>query len=279
MSTVVTPPPAAPLATPALQAATATGGARRFARHCLVVARRSLLHTRRTPEALIDVTVQPVIFLLVFTYVLGGAISGGSQQDYLQYLLPGILGQTIAQAGVMIGVNLNQDLEKGVFDRFRSLPIARAVPLVGAVLADVLRYGVLLVMTLGFGSVLGFRVQTGPLEVLAAGALVVAFALSLCWVSVWIGMLARTPGAVQGIMMLLVLPLSFASSTFADPSTMPGWLRSFTDVNPLSQLVDTLRGLLVEGPVWSPLWHTLASMAVLLGVFVPLALRAYGRRV
>ena len=279
MSTTMTKPVTTQLVTPDREQTASSGGPLRFLRHCLVIARRSLIRTKRTPEQLIDVTIQPVIFLVVFTYVLGGAISGGSQHDYLQYLLPGILGQTVAQAGVMIGVNLNTDLEKGIFDRFRSLPISRAAPLVGAVLADVLRYGLLLVMTLSFGYVLGFRIQTGPLEAVAASALVISFALCLCWVSVWVGMIARSPGAVQGIIMLAVLPLSFASSTFADPSTMPGWLRSFTEVNPLSQLVDTMRGLLVEGPVWSPLWHTLLSMGVLLAVFVPLALRAYGRRV
>jgi oleandomycin transport system permease protein len=226
-----------------------------------------------------DVTLQPVIFLVVFTYVLGGAISGGSQHDYLQYLLPGILGQTIAQAGVAIGVNLNTDLEKGVFDRFRSLPISRAAPLVGAVIADVLRYALLTVVILGFGYVLGFRVETGVLQAVAACLLAVSFALCLCWISVWIGMVARTPGAVQGITFLAVLPLSFASSTFANPDTMPGWLQTVTEFNPLSQLVDAVRGLLLGGPVGAPVWHTLLAMAVLLVVFVPLALRAYARRV
>lgn len=273
MSTVA----ASRLATPARTETAVRRG--RFLRHCLVIAKRSLIRTRRTPEALVDVTVQPVLFLLIFTYVLGGAIAAGSQHDYLQYLLPGILGQTIATAGVMIGVNLNTDLEKGIFDRFRSLPISRAAPLVGAVIADVLRYGILLVSILGFGYVLGFRAQTGVLDVLAACGLAVGFALCLCWLSVWIGMVARTPGAVQGIMMVLVLPLSFASSTFASPDTMPGWLQAVTDYNPLSQLVDAVRGLLVSGPVWEPVWHTLLSMAVMLAVFMPLALRAYARRV
>ena len=178
-----------------------------------------------------------------------------------------------------IGVNLNTDLEKGVFDRFRSLPISRAAPLVGAVLADVIRYLILTVVILGFGYVLGFRVQTGVLQAIAACLLAVSFALCLCWISVWIGMVARTPGAVQGITFLAVLPLSFASSTFADPDTMPGWLQAVTDYNPLSQLVDAVRGLLLGGPVATPVWHTLLAMAVLLVVFVPLALRAYARRV
>ncbi len=247
-------------------------------RHASALAKRSLIKTRRTPEALLDVTLMPILFLVIFTYVLGGAISGGSRHDYLQYLLPGILAQSVAQAGIMIGVNLNTDLEKGVFDRFRSLPIARSAPLVGAVAADIVRYALLTLMTLVAGYVLGFRIETGVLQALAAVALVIAFALCLCWVSVWVGMIARSPGSVQGVLMLIVLPLSFASSTFAAPQTMPGWLQSFTDVNPLSQLVDAMRGLLIGGPVAGPVVQTLASMAVILVIFVPLALRAYGRR-
>ena len=140
----------------------------RLLRHSAVLARRSLIGTLRTPEALADVTIQPVIFLLLFTYVFGGAISGGSQHDYLQFLLPGILGQTIAMAGVAIGVNLNTDVEKGVFDRFRSLPIARSAPLIGAVMADVVRYALLCVVMIGFGYVLGFRATTDVAQVLLA---------------------------------------------------------------------------------------------------------------
>ena len=136
----------------------------RLARHSMTLAWRSLIHTRRTPEELIDVTLQPVLFLVIFTYIFGGAIAAGSQHDYLQFVLPGLLGQSIALGSISIGVNLSRDLEKGVFDRFRSLPIGRSVPLVGAVAADVVRYAILTVIMLGFGYVLGFRVQTGVLE-------------------------------------------------------------------------------------------------------------------
>lgn len=249
-----------------------------YVRHVVALARRSLIKTFRTPEALVDVTLQPVIFLLLFTYVFGGAIAGGSQQDYLQFLLPGLLGQTIAMAGVAIGQNLNDDIKKGVFDRFRSLPIGRSVPLVGAVAADVVRYVILCAVTLGFGMVMGFRVTTNPVAALAAVGISVAFALCFCWISVYIGMLARSPGAVQGIMFLLVLPLSFGSNTFAPTSTMPGWLQAFVNVNPITQLVSTVRGLMTGGPVAGPLGWTLVWMAALLVVFVPLALRGYRRR-
>ncbi|HTC70574.1 MAG TPA: ABC transporter permease [Acidothermaceae bacterium] len=250
----------------------------RTLRHALALAKRSLIKTARTPEALIDVTLQPVIFLLLFTYVFGGALGGGSQHDYLEYLLPGLLGQTIALAGVALGQNLNADIEKGVFDRFRSLPIARSAPLVGAVLADFMRYLIVCVMTLGFGYLIGFRIHTNPLAMLAAIGVSIAFALCFCWISVFVGMIARTSGAVQGIMFLLVLPLSFGSNVFVKTSTVPGWLQAFMKVNPLSHLVGTVRGLVLGGPVTDDLLWTLLWMAILLLVFVPLALRAYKRR-
>jgi oleandomycin transport system permease protein len=248
-------------------------------RHSLVLAKRGLIKTLHTPEALIDVTLQPIIFLIMFTYIFGGAISHGSQHAYLQFLLPGILGQSIAMGGIAIGVNLNTDIGQGIFDRFRSLPIARSAPLVGAVLADVVRYLILFVVTLGFGYVLGFRAHTSVLAVAGAGLLAIGFALCLCWCSVFVGMIVRTSGAVQGIMTLIVLPLSFASNTFVPVSSMPGWLQSFVKVNPLTHLVAAMRGLLLGGPVASDVLWTLLWMGILLVVFVPLALRAYRRRV
>ncbi|MEH3052662.1 MAG: ABC transporter permease [Patulibacter minatonensis] len=247
-------------------------------RHSLVLAQRSLIKTRRTPEALIDVTLQPAIFLVLFTYVFGGAIAAGSQHDYLQFLLPGILGQTIALAGVAIGVNLSEDVSKGVFDRFRSLPVARSAPLIGAVLADVVRYLLIFVVTLGFGFALGFRPSAGAGEILLAGTVAIGFALTLSWASVWVGMLARTPGAVQGILMLILFPLSFGSSTFVATDTMPGWLRTVSENNPLTHLVDTERALLLGRPMGDHLWWTLGWMVALVAVFFPLALRAYRRK-
>jgi oleandomycin transport system permease protein len=247
-------------------------------RHALVLARRSLIKLTRTPEQLIDVTLQPVIFLLLFTYIFGGAIGGGSRHDYLQFLLPGLLGQSIAMAGVALGQNLNADIEKGVFDRFRSLPIARSAPLVGAVLADVVRYLVVCGMFAGFGTLLGFRVQTNWLSALAAFTLSIGFALCFCWISVFVGMIARTSGSVQGIMFLLVLPLSFGSNTYVSVDTMPGWLQAFVRVNPISHLVSCVRGLMTGGPVAGHLAWTLGWMAALLATFVPLALAGYRRR-
>ncbi|HEY2273126.1 MAG TPA: ABC transporter permease [Jatrophihabitantaceae bacterium] len=275
MSATLTVEPTAVTPTP-----TAPGSARRHTlRHAFVLAKRSLIKTWRTPEQLIDVTVQPIIFLLLFVYVFGGAFASGSRHEYLEYLLPGLLGQGIAMGSVALGQNLNADIEKGVFDRFRSLPIARSAPLVGAVFADFFRYLILCVMFVGFGYVIGFRIGTNPVAMLAAIAISIAFALCFCWISVFIGMKARSSGAVQGIMFLLVLPLSFGSSTFVPVGTMPGWLQAFAKVNPISQLVGVVRGLMVDGPVASHLLWTGVWMAGLLVVFVPLAMRAYRRRV
>ncbi|GAB3593571.1 ABC transporter permease [Angustibacter peucedani] len=256
----------------------AGGGARNGLRHTLVLAKRSLIKTARTPEALVDVTLQPIIFLAMFTYIFGGAIAGGSQHAYLQFLLPGLFGQTIAMASVALGQNLNADIEKGVFDRFRSLPIARSAPLVGAVAADVVRYLILFTVMMTTGLLMGFDVTGGWLPTLGALLLSMGFALCFGWISVYVGMLVRTPGAVQGLMFLLVLPLSFGSNTFVPTDTMPGWLQSFVDVNPISHLVGAVRGLMLGGPVQHDLLWTLGWMAVLLGVFFPLALRAYRRR-
>jgi oleandomycin transport system permease protein len=251
---------------------------RRNVRHALVLAKRNLVKTARTPEQLIDVTLQPVIFLLLFVYVFGGAIGGGSRHAYLQFLLPGLLGQGIAMGSIALGQNMNADIEKGVFDRFRSLPIARSVPLVGAVLADFMRYLILCVMFLGFGYAIGFRIETNALGLLGAVVLAIGFALCFCWLSLWVGLKARTPGSVQGIMFLLIFPLSFGSSAFVRTSTMPGWLQAWTKINPITRLVDSMRGLMLGGPVAENLMITLGWMAVLLAVFVPLALRAYKRR-
>jgi oleandomycin transport system permease protein len=251
-------------------------------RHALVLGKRNLIKITRTPEQLIDVTLQPIIFLLLFVYVFGGALGGGlgggSRHHYLEFLLPGLLGQTIAMSSISIGQNMNSDIAKGVFDRFRSLPIARSVPLVGAVLAEFFRYLLLCVITVGFGYVIGFRITTSPLMLLAALGIAICFALSFVWVSVWIGMTVRSAGAVQGVMFLLVLPLSFGSNTFVQTSTMPGWLQAFVNVNPISHVVSAVRGLMLGGPVGTQVGWTFAWIIGMLVVFFPLALRGYIRR-
>ncbi|MEV0679170.1 ABC transporter permease [Actinosynnema sp. NPDC050436] len=248
-----------------------------LARHSLALARRSLIKTMRTPEQLLDVTLQPVIFVVMFVYLLGGAVAG-STHDYLQVLLPAIMVQTTLFAGMATGVNLNTDIGKGVFDRFRSLPIGRSAPLVGSVLGDLIRYVVAVVSLLVFGAVMGFRVETGFLPALAACLLVILFAFCTSWAFVLVGMLVREPGSVQGIAFLVLFPLTFGTSMIAPASTLPSWLRAWVEVNPVTHVMDAARGLMVGGPVAGPVFWTLLWSAVFVAVFAPLAVGAYRRR-
>jgi oleandomycin transport system permease protein len=259
-------------------AATVTRKPFPLVRHSLSLAKRSLIKTWRTPEALIDVTLQPAIFLVIFVYIFGGAVAGDTSA-YLQFLLPGILAQTIAQGAIAIGVNLNTDLEKGIFDRFKSLPIPRPAPLVGAVIGDVVRYVVVIISTFVVGYLMGFRILTDPLSAIAGCLLAILFALSLSWVSVFVGMKVRTSGAVQGIMFLIIMPLSFASNVFVPASTLPSWMQTFVAWNPLTHLVAATRGLFLGEPMGNSLYWTLAWCVGLVAVFLPLAMRAYRRKV
>lgn len=246
-------------------------------RHSLVLAGRSVLKIRRTPEQLIDVTLQPIIFLGLFVYLFGGAIAG-STHDYLQFVLPALMVQNGLFVATAIGVNLNSDIGKGVFDRFRSLPIARSAPLVGAVLGDVVRFTLSIGVLVAVGMVMGFDPTGGPLRTVAACLLLVGFSMCVSWIFVLVGLLARSAGAVQGLAFLLVFPLTFGSSTFVPVDTMPDWLQSWVRVNPVTHLVDAVRGLMLGGPVGTPLWQTIAWAAGIVAVFAPLAVRAYRRK-
>jgi oleandomycin transport system permease protein len=246
-------------------------------RHSLALAKRSLIKTRRTPEQLLDVTLQPIMFVVLFVYLLGGAVAG-STHDYLQFMLPALLTMQVTFASVQTGINLNDDIKKGVFDRFRSMPIARSAPLIGSVLGDVIRYVISIVVLLGFGSLVGFRIETDPMSALAACLLVMFFAFCMSWIFVLLGMLVREPGAVQGIGFLALFPLTFGTNLLAPTDTLPGWLQAWVDVNPLTQVMAAARGLMVDGPVAGPVIHTLLWSIGLLAVFFPLAVRAYRRR-
>ncbi|MFN8074122.1 MAG: ABC transporter permease [Kineosporiaceae bacterium] len=278
MSTVTAPERPAPRA-PLTAGVATTGAANPLAvvRQSLALAWRGLIKIRRTPEALIDVTIQPTIFLGLFVTIFGSAVAG-SRHDYLTSLLPGLLAQSIATAAVAIGVNLNTDLEKGVFDRFRSLPIARSAPLIGAVLADAVRYTIVTIMTLVPGYAMGYRISTSAFGLVAGALLAIGFGLCISWISVFVGMMVRTSGAVQGIMFMLVLPLSFGADIFVPVDTLPGWMQAIVRINPLTHLVRAMRGLWNGGAVAADVWLTLGWMAAFVAVFMPLALRAYRRR-
>ncbi|MFC5950180.1 ABC transporter permease [Pseudonocardia lutea] len=246
-------------------------------RHGTTLAWRGLVKTVHSPEALIDVTLQPVIFLLLFVYVFGGAIAGNTSA-YLQFALPGVLVQTVIFASAGTGTGLADDLHTGIFDRFRSLPVSRAAPLLGAIGADLARYATSGVIMLGFGAILGFRTSAGPAAIVAALLLVMAFAFALCWVFTALAMVVRDPRSVQGLGALISLPLTFGSNVFVPASTMPGWLQGWVDVNPVSKTADAVRGLLLGGPVAGPAGTALLWAAGITLVFAPIAVTLYRRR-
>jgi oleandomycin transport system permease protein len=249
----------------------------RLGRHSLALAGRGVRRMLRTPEQFVDVTLQPIIFVVMFVYLFGGAVAG-STHEYLQFVLPAIMVQTVVFSTNAIGVNMNTDITKGVFDRFRSLPIPRVAPLAGAVLADVVRYATSTVVIIVFGYLIGFRIATGPLELLGAAELVMGFALCLCWVFVLLGLLMRSPGSVQGVGFLLLFPLTFGSNFFVPTSTLPGWLQGWVHINPLTHVVEAVRGLLLGGPVAGPVLGSIGWGIAIVAVFAPLAVRAYRRR-
>jgi oleandomycin transport system permease protein len=271
------------MSTATLEAAPAHAGhrSRPFAwvEQSLTLAWRNIVRIRQNPEALADVTFQPIIFLLLFVFVFGGAIaSGDGWRGYLQFVLPGILVQSVVFSTLGTGVGLNDDFAKGVFDRFRSLPISRVAPLIGAVLGDAVRYIVSIVILMTSGFILGFRFHNGVGYGLLAVALVLTFALSLCWIWVWLGLKMKTAQGVQGVAFLVMFPLTFGSNIFVKPDTLPHFLQSWVKANPVAHLVDAMRGLMLGGPIQRPLLLTLAWMVGLVAVFAPLAIRAYRRR-
>ena len=262
-----------PFAEPAARLSPLTG-----LRNAFTLTWRSVLKIRTNMEDLVGLSLQPIMFLLLFTYVFGGAIGHGSTHDYLQYELPGLLVMTVVFATLGTGLMLNQDINGGVFDRFRTLPIARWAPLGGAILGDMVRYMISLAITLGFGMVLGFRIGTSPVSAIEACLLLLTFALAMCWVSALIGMLVKTPMGVQMFGFLAFFPLVFGSNLLVPSQTMPGWLQSFVKVNPMTGLTSAERGLLTGGPVGPPALHSLLWALGIFVVFAPLAVRAYRRR-
>lgn len=250
----------------------------RTIRHALSLAGRHLIKMRKNPEQFADVTIQPILFLVLFVFLFGGAISG-NWHAYLQTLVPGMMVQNTLFASMGTGYGLGTDIQKGVFDRFRSLPIGRSAPLIGAVLGDVVRSLVAMVVLLGFAAVLGFRVHTGPVGLVLGVGLMVLAGLALCWIGVFVAMLVRTPQAAQGIMIAIMFPLSFGSNVFVPARTMPGWLQAWVSISPVTKLVDANRGLLLGGPVAGPILTALAALVAVVVVFFPLANWAYRRRV
>jgi ABC-2 type transport system permease protein len=243
----------------------------------LAMAWRATKKMRRNPEQFFDVTIQPLLFTAMFAYVFGGAISG-SVADYLPIIIPGILAQTALTACMATGIQLREDMDKGVFDRFKSLPIARIAPLAGPAIADLLRYGTAATLTILTGLAMGYRPGGGFLGVFAGWLLTIVAGWSLAWIFTWLGTVARSAQAVQGISMMIMFPLTFLSNAFVPANTLPGWLKAFVNVNPVSQVVTAVRDLINDGQVTGHVGWALVGCAVVVAVFLPLSVRSYSRK-
>lgn len=244
----------------------------------LTMAWRGLLRMRRRPEQFGDVLLQPVLFTLMFSYIFGGAIAGGVQ-SYLPFFIPGILVQSVITTSVVTGVQLREDMDTGVFDRFRSMPVARVAPLAGALLADTVRYAVATLMTFLTGFVIGWRPGGGLAGVALAGLLVIGCSWAISWIFAVFGVAARTAAAVQGLSFLILFPLTFLSNAFVPAATLPGWLQAFVAVNPVSHLVTAARELTTTGGAGADVWWALLGAVAVVAVFAPLTVRAYMRKV
>jgi ABC-2 type transport system permease protein len=235
---------------------------------------RALLKIKHVPEQLADVIFIPILFTLMFTYLFGGALAG-STRSYLQFLLPGTLVMTLLLVSVYTGVGLNTDITKGIFDRFLSLPIWRPAALVGALLGDAARNTLAAAIVIALGLVMGFRPDGGVAGVLLAVTLLLVFSFSLAWVWTALALVLRTPSSVSNVSLLIVFPLTFASNVFVQPRTLPGWLHTFVDANPISHLVTAERGLMHGSATAGQVGWVLLASAVLLAVFAPLTMHLY----
>jgi ABC-2 type transport system permease protein len=238
---------------------------------------RAMLKIKHVPEQLFDVTAFPIIMVLMFTYLFGGAL-GGTPRQYLQFFLPGIMVTSVVMITMYTGVGLNTDIEKGVFDRFRTLPVWRPAALVGMIFGDILRYVLAAAVILGLGLILGFRPSGGPLGVLAGIGLLVVFSFAFSWVWTFVGLVARSEKSVMGISMMVLMPLTFLSNVFVDPGTMPGWLQAFVKVNPITHLVASVRSVMMGNPDASNIMWTLLWSAGFVVVFGTLTMYRYNRR-
>ncbi len=251
-------------------------GIRMALSNTLTMAYRTLLLIRRTPQQLFDVTIQPILFTLMFAFLFGGAISG-SVSGYLPIIIPGILAQTALTASMATGVQLREDMEKGVFYRFKSMPIARMAALTGPLLADLVRYSIATTITFAMGFLLGFRWASWEGAVMG-GFLVVFAAWCIGWIFALLGVLMKTAQAVQGISAAILFPLGFLSGAFVPTSTLPWWLQDFVNINPLTYIVSAVRQLFNQGTIGNDFWLSLVGSVAVVLVFAPLTLRMYMRK-
>ena len=244
----------------------------------LFMAWRTLKKMRRNPEQFFDVALQPLLFTAMFAYVFGGAISGNVQK-YLPLMIPGIVAQTVLTTCMATGVQLREDLDKGVFDRFKSLPIARIAPLAGPMTADLVRYLIAGGLTFVMGVIIGYRPGGGALGVLGAIALSIFTGWSLAWIFTWFGTIAKNARSVQGLSMMILFPLTFLSNAFVPVGTLPTGLADFVKINPVSHLVSATRDLANNAVISSEVGWTLLAGLVVIAVFAPLSVRGYRRHI
>lgn len=258
-------------------------GVRANLRHIGALIRRNALQIKQDPESMMDALLMPIIFTLLFVYVFGGAIggSGGSadRDQYVQYLIPGMMGMMSMSIAMAVGTGINEDFRKGVMDRFRSMPIARSSVLVAKSLVEVGRMLVAIVVLLIVGLLVGFDMGGNWLGLLGAVGVTALFGSSLLWIFILLGLTMRTAQAVQGVSFLVLMPLQFGSSVFVPTDTMPGWLEAFTHVNPLTQVANSARGLMVDGAVATPVMWTVVWSVGLTLVTAPLAISKFRKKV
>jgi ABC transporter DrrB family efflux protein len=257
-----------------------TGRLRYSIADMLVLAQRSLRRIKRQPDLLTGFTIQPVMFVLLFVWVFGGAIATPGYDDYVDFLLPGIIVQTMAFGGFVTALGLAEDLKRGLVDRFRSLPMARSAVLTGRTLADVATNGLALVVMIVVGFIVGFSFSSSPVEVIGGIGLALLIGYTFSWVFAYIGLNVSSPESANAFGFILIFPLTFVSSAFVPPETMPDWLQTFAaDINPFSTMVDAERALFVDGPAGNDVWGAVAWCVGLIVVFGALSVARYRRAV
>ncbi|MEU8701544.1 ABC transporter permease [Streptomyces sp. NPDC091387] len=255
-------------------------GLRGNMRHIGALMRRNLLQIKKDPESMFDVLLMPIVFTLLFVYVFGGSVGaslGGDRQTYINYVIPGLMAMMGMNIATAVGTGVNDDFHKGVMDRFRTMPIARSSVLIAKIVVELGRMMVATAILLGMGFALGLQVSSVP-GLLAAVVLSAAFGAAIMWIFILLGLSLKTPQSVQAMGFLILMPLQFGSSIFAPPTTMPGWLKTFTDYNPLSNLADAARGLMTGGPLGHSVWMTLVWAVGITAITAPLAVSKFRKR-
>ncbi|MFI6640097.1 ABC transporter permease [Streptomyces sp. NPDC050504] len=256
-------------------------GLRGNLRHIGALVRRNLLQIKQDPESMFDAVLLPIVFVLLFTYVFGGSVGaslGGGREEYLKYIVPGLMAMMSVNIATAVGVGMNDDFRKGVMDRFRTMPISKYSVIVAKIVVEVGRMLIASAILLAFSFLIGFELEGPVLGLLASVALAAVFGSAIMWIFILLGLSLKTSQAVQGMGFLVLMPLQFGSSIFAPPTTMPGWLQTFTDYNPLSNMADAARALMSGGSAAHSVWLTLAWSAGITVAVAPFAVAKFRKK-